>query len=101
MPNAVSDLFFGVAGPKTRRNEGESSENCDGGSELYVAYDNLRTCSSCSATLQCSEDGRNCAIEKRQVSIHSLLHGTIQAVVLDLVCEECKEMVTFDGRDAG
>lgn len=40
--------------------------------DKYVAYDLHSICEKCSFELVCSEDVRNCSVNKRPVSVHTL-----------------------------
>lgn len=98
---ATAELLFGVAGSKVahaNRDNLDNENSADDDDKLFVVYDTERECVSCGLVLSCTKEGRNCSIRNRRMRIHTLLHGTVGAVVADLVCRECQCPTLFDGR---
>ena len=102
----VANFFLVVAVAKIRANRNkktkramEDSNNAE--HELLTVYDNKRDCKGCVFILQRSEEGRDCQVVERRALVYTLLHGTNEVLVLDLVCESCKAGTVFDGRDSG
>lgn len=48
-----------------------------------------------------NEGSRNFAVRCRLVFVHTLLHRSVDTIVLDLVFENFQTITVFDGRDAG
>lgn len=95
--SAMTELLYGVAGAKNiedRANEKSTEKTC------YLTYDQYRVCDECDFHLKCTESARNCGATCRHVVVHTLLHGSITADVLDLICPRCNTTTTFDGRDS-
>lgn len=94
---AINNFLFGVAGARLNV-EGKEDRNESGKS--VVLYDSTRSFTKYKFILDCGEGGRNCSIRKRNVLMHTILHGSISASVLDLICPNCATIPFFDGRDS-
>lgn len=100
---ASAGFLFGVAGAYASIGtaiENDKDVADEFGKGKYVMYDNERLCEGCGKILCCAESGRNCGVKRREVVVHTLIHGTVPTVVLYLVCEKCQIVTVFDGWDA-
>lgn len=101
----LADFLFGVEGAianfLSKGNDDASAyqertiRTCD----LYVVFDHNRICEECSFELICSEESRNCSVLRCRATVHTLLHGSIEIAVLDLICRASKSNTLFGGRD--
>lgn len=67
----------------------------DGDSSLFTSYDWSRRCIKCEAIIVDSQ----CDVLRRKAELHTLINGTIDIIVVDLVCPDCGEVARFDGID--
>ncbi len=95
-------LLFGVAGAKllaSNADKGDSGKEKEDDEEFHVVQDSERECMNCARILSCTRQGINWGIRLRRVQIHTVMHGTIVAVVADLTCGYFHQVTVFDGHD--
>lgn len=66
----------------------------------YEAVDIVRKCKQCGYVMFGHGGRRNCRFQTRQVTCHTLLHGSVLIIVVDLQYQ-CGLWYRFDGRDNG
>ena len=64
---------------------------------LYVAFDKK---TRHSVQCGCVTEHKSCDGIKRPAALHTLINGTIDIIFVDLICQKCKSIVMFDGRDS-
>ena len=99
--SASADFYLGVAAAQIRAAKKESCPGDGTAEDLLIVYDYARDCSACGKKPLCTDSERNCDVRKRRVFVHALMHGTVEALILDLMCDNCQNLTLFDGRDAG
>ena len=48
----------------------------------------------------CVTEHKSCGGIKSPAALDTLINGTIDIIIVDLICQKCKSVLMFDGRDS-